>query len=172
MNQLLSKRDMTVKSLIGAQGEVFRLDSPVSVSAGQRLYYGVYLDGTPLVRVASDTPIFDEIADNQLRPATDVIGIAASQQITHVQEPTVSWWVPSSDIAVAPRPAPSRLGLRLEESELDDRAHHFEVTAEFAGQGADAPVALAFQSAPDYSTYIYPPAATAEQLLIPLPRRD
>jgi hypothetical protein len=170
VNQLLSKHNMTVKSLIGAQGEVFRLEPPVAVNAGQRLFYGIHRDGTPIVRVSGDTPIFDDIADALLRPAADVIGIAASPEVTEAKAPTVSWWMPEDG---SHRPAPSRLGLSLNDAD-PELCHLFDVTAEFLGHStrSDQPPAATISSAPtDFSGYLYPPAAASRELLIPLPRR-
>ncbi len=59
MTEMLSTRDMTVRSVIGSRGQTFALERPVPVRAGQRVYYGIRFDGRPLVSVASDTPIFD-----------------------------------------------------------------------------------------------------------------
>jgi len=49
------------------------------VRAGQRVYYGIRVDGRPLVSVASDTPIFDRVEIDQLNPDADVIGVSAAE---------------------------------------------------------------------------------------------
>lgn len=79
MKELQSTQDMTVRSVISSKGQTFRLDSPVSVRAGQRVYYGIRNDGTPVVSVASDTPIFDQVEIQRLDPLADVVGITASE---------------------------------------------------------------------------------------------
>jgi hypothetical protein len=79
MTEMLSTRDMTVRSVIGSRGQTFALDRPVPVRAGQRVYYGIRVDGRPLVSVASDTPIFDRVEIGQLDPDADVIGVSAAE---------------------------------------------------------------------------------------------
>jgi len=81
MKEMQSTQDMTVRSIIGSKGQTFRLDAPVSVRAGQRVYYGIRTDGTPVVSVASDTPIFDQIEISSFDPLADVVGIAASEDV-------------------------------------------------------------------------------------------
>lgn len=41
MTEMLSTRDMTVRSVIGSRGQTFALERPVPVRAGQRVYYGI-----------------------------------------------------------------------------------------------------------------------------------
>ena len=82
MTEMLSTRDMTVRSVIGSRGQTFALERPVPVRAGQRVYYGIRVDGRPLVSVASDTPIFDRVEIDQLNPDADVIGVSAAED-TH-----------------------------------------------------------------------------------------
>lgn len=77
MKEMQSTQDMTVRSIIGSKGQTFRLETPVSVRAGQRVYYGIRTDGTPVAWVASDTPIFDQIEIQNFDPLADVVGIAA-----------------------------------------------------------------------------------------------
>jgi len=79
MTEMLSTRDMTVRSVIGSRGQTFALERPVPVRAGQRVYYGIRVDGRPLVSVASDTPIFDRVEIDQLNPDADVIGVSAAE---------------------------------------------------------------------------------------------
>jgi hypothetical protein len=79
MTEMLSTRDMTVRSVIGSRGQTFALDRPVPVRAGQRVYYGIRTDGRPLVSVASDTPIFDRVEIDTLNPDADVIGVSAAE---------------------------------------------------------------------------------------------
>jgi hypothetical protein len=79
MTEMLSTRDMTVQSVIGSRGQTFALERPVPVRAGQRVYYGIRVDGRPLVSVASDTPIFDRVEIDQLNPDADVIGVSAAE---------------------------------------------------------------------------------------------
>ena len=79
MTEMLSTRDMTVRSVIGSRGQTFALERPVPVRAGQRVYYGIRFDGRPLVSVASDTPIFDRAEIDTLNPDADVIGVSAAE---------------------------------------------------------------------------------------------
>jgi hypothetical protein len=79
MTEMLSTRDMTVRSVIGSRGQTFALERPVPVRAGQRVYYGIRVDGRPLVSVASDTPIFDRVEIDQLNPDADVVGVSAAE---------------------------------------------------------------------------------------------
>ncbi len=79
MTEMLSTRDMTVRSVIGSRGQTFALERPVPVRAGQRVYYGIRVDGRPLVSVASDTPIFDRVEIDTLNPDADVIGVSAAE---------------------------------------------------------------------------------------------
>jgi hypothetical protein len=79
MTEMLSTRDMTVRSVIGSRGQTFALERPVPVRAGQRVYYGIRFDGRPLVAVASDTPIFDRAEIDTLNPDADVIGVSAAE---------------------------------------------------------------------------------------------
>ena len=79
MTEMLSTRDMTVRSVIGSRGQTFALERPVPVRAGQRVYYGIRVDGRPLVSVASDTPIFDRVEIDSLNPDADVIGVSAAE---------------------------------------------------------------------------------------------
>jgi hypothetical protein len=79
MTEMLSTRDMTVRSVIGSRGQTFALERPVPVRAGQRVYYGIRIDGRPLVSVASDTPIFDRVEIDTLNPDADVIGVSAAE---------------------------------------------------------------------------------------------
>jgi hypothetical protein len=79
MTEMLSTRDMTVRSVIGSRGQTFTLERPVPVRAGQRVYYGIRIDGRPLVSVASDTPIFDRVEIDTLNPDADVIGVSAAE---------------------------------------------------------------------------------------------
>jgi len=79
MTEMLSTRDMTVRSVIGSRGQTFALERPVPVRAGQRVYYGIRVDGRPMVSVASDTPIFDRVEIDQLNPDADVIGVSAAE---------------------------------------------------------------------------------------------
>ncbi|HEY5051604.1 MAG TPA: hypothetical protein VII50_11935 [Acidothermaceae bacterium] len=81
MTEMLSTRDMTVRSVIGSRGQAFALERPVPVRAGQRVYYGIRVDGRPLVWVASDTPIFDRVEIDQLNPDADVIGVSAAEDV-------------------------------------------------------------------------------------------
>ena len=81
MKEMQSTQDMTVRSIIGSRGQTFRLDNPVTVRAGQRVFYGIRTDGTPVVSVASDTPIFDQVEIQSLDPLADVVGIATSEDI-------------------------------------------------------------------------------------------
>ena len=80
MTEMLSTRDMTVRSVIGSRGQTFALERPVPVRAGQRVYYGIRIDGRPLVSVASDTPIFDRVEIDTLNPDADVIGVSAAEE--------------------------------------------------------------------------------------------
>lgn len=82
MTEMLSTRDMTVRSVIGSRGQTFVLERPVPVRAGQRVYYGIRVDGRALVSVASDTPIFDRVEIDQLNPDADVIGVSAAEDVT------------------------------------------------------------------------------------------
>lgn len=81
MTEMLSTRDMTVRSVIGSRGQTFALERPVPVRAGQRVYYGIRFDGRPLVSVASDTPIFDRAELDTLNPDADVIGVSAAEDV-------------------------------------------------------------------------------------------
>jgi hypothetical protein len=81
MTEMLSTRDMTVRSVIGSRGQTFALERPVPVRAGQRVYYGIRFDGRPLVSVASDTPIFDRAEIDTLNPDADVIGVSAAEDV-------------------------------------------------------------------------------------------
>jgi hypothetical protein len=81
MTEMLSTRDMTVRSVIGSRGQTFALERPVPVRAGQRVYYGIRFDGRPLVSVASDTPIFDRAELDTLNPEADVIGVSAAEDV-------------------------------------------------------------------------------------------
>ena len=81
VTEMLSTRDMTVRSVIGSRGQTFALERPVPVRAGQRVYYGIRVDGRPLVSVASDTPIFDRVEIDQLNPDADVIGVSAAEDV-------------------------------------------------------------------------------------------
>ena len=81
MTEMLSTRDMTVRSVIGSRGQTFALERPVPVRAGERVYYGIRFDGRPLVSVASDTPIFDRAEIDTLNPDADVIGVSAAEDV-------------------------------------------------------------------------------------------
>jgi hypothetical protein len=78
MKEMQCTQDITVRSIVGSKGQTFRLDTPVPVRAGQRVYYGIRTDGTPVVSVAGDTPIFDQVEIQRFDPLADVVGIAAS----------------------------------------------------------------------------------------------
>jgi hypothetical protein len=81
MKEMQCTQDITVRSIFGSKGQTFRLDTPVSVRAGQRVYYGIRTDGTPVVSVAGETPIFDQVEIQRLDPLADVVGIAASDEV-------------------------------------------------------------------------------------------
>ena len=86
MKEMQCTQDITVRSIFGSKGQTFRLDTPVSVRAGQRVYYGIRIDGTPVVSVAGETPIFDQVEIQRLDPLADVVGIAASDDV----KPTIA----------------------------------------------------------------------------------
>jgi hypothetical protein len=79
MKEMQCTQDITVRSIVGSKGQTFRLDTPVPVRAGQRVYYGIRTDGTPVVSIAGDTPIFDQVEIQRFDPLADVVGIAASE---------------------------------------------------------------------------------------------
>jgi hypothetical protein len=78
MKSSLAPHDMTVKSLIGSHGQIVRFGFPVAVKAGQRVYYGIQSDGTPVAWIATDTPTFDQLEVARLGAMADVIGILTS----------------------------------------------------------------------------------------------
>jgi hypothetical protein len=81
MKEMQCTQDITVRSIFGSKGQTFRLDTPVPVRAGQRVYYGIRTDGTPVVSVVGETPIFDQVEIQRLDPLADVVGIAASDDV-------------------------------------------------------------------------------------------
>jgi hypothetical protein len=147
MKEMQSTQDMTVRSVIGSKGQTFRLDTPVSVRAGQRVYYGIRTDGTAVVSVASDTPIFDQVEIQTLDPLADVVGIAGSEDV---------------------RPKPSaRRGLVFDSYEPDQEYRLIDAltdAAELIYRVLDASASAAT------SRQITLPAEASSRFLIPLPR--
>jgi hypothetical protein len=148
MKEMQSTQDMTVRSVIGSKGQTFRLDTPVSVRAGQRVYYGIRTDGTPVVSVASDTPIFDQVEIQTLDPLADVVGVGASEDV---------------------RPSASaRRGLVFDSYERDQEYRLIDAltdAAELIYRVLDASAASTATS-----RQITLPADASSRLLIPLPR--
>ena len=148
MKEMQSTQDMTVRSVIGSKGQTFRLDTPVSVRAGQRVYYGIRTDGTPVVSVASDTPIFDQVEIQTLDPLADVVGIAASEDVRPL--------------------ASARRGLAFDSYERDQEYRLIDAltdAAELIYRVLDASAASTATS-----RQITLPADASSRLLIPLPR--
>jgi hypothetical protein len=73
-------RDMTVSGVIAASGETIKLADPVHAKNGDRVCYGMLLDGTPVVFVGTDTPIFEQARNSQLDWADGVLGVAIAEE--------------------------------------------------------------------------------------------
>jgi hypothetical protein len=73
-------RDMTVSGVIVASGETIKLTDPVRVKEGDRVCYGVLVDGTPVVFVGTDTPIFEQARNAHLSWADGVMGVAVAEE--------------------------------------------------------------------------------------------
>jgi hypothetical protein len=149
MKEMQCTQDITVRSIFGSKGQTFRLDTPVSVRAGQRVYYGIRTDGTPVVSVAGETPIFDQVEIQRLDPLADVVGIAASDEA----RPSVA----------------GRLGLNAHDRRVSrDRDEEYRLidalteAAELIYRVLDATAASTRQ--------ITLPADSSSRFLIPLPR--
>lgn len=71
---------MTVSGVIAASGETIKLNDPVHVKNGDRVCYGILLDGTPMVFVGTDTPIFEQARTAHLSWADGVMGVAVEEE--------------------------------------------------------------------------------------------
>ena len=80
MNEMRCTRDMTVSGVIAASGETIKLADPVHAKNGDRVCYGMLLDGTPVVFVGTDTPIFEQARNAQLDWADGVLGVAIAEE--------------------------------------------------------------------------------------------
>jgi hypothetical protein len=66
--------------VIAASGETIKLTDPVHVKQGDRVCYGVLLDGTPVVFVGTDTPIFEQARNAHLSWTDGVMGVAVAEE--------------------------------------------------------------------------------------------
>ncbi|GEM_PF-6377374 len=107
IGEMRCTRDMTVSGVIAADGSLVRLGAPLPVRYGDRVCYGLLADGTPVVFIGSDTPMFDEIWTDQQTWLPDVIGVAASEDV----EPATAQ--PATSLSVAADQPMSITGLRL-----------------------------------------------------------
>lgn len=81
MGEMHCTRDMTISGVIGADGNIVRLDAPLPARCGDRVCYGLLAAGTPVVFIGSDTPMFEQIWADQQAWLPDVVGVAASEEI-------------------------------------------------------------------------------------------
>jgi len=81
IGEMRCTRDMTVSGVIAADGNIVRIDNPLPVRYGDRVCYGLLADGTPVVFIGSDTPMFEQIWADQQTWQPHVIGVAGSEDV-------------------------------------------------------------------------------------------
>jgi hypothetical protein len=110
VNEMRSTRDMTVCGVIVASGETIDLAVPIPVRDGDRVHYGVLHDGTPMVFVGTETPLFYETVGSQVNWSADAVGVAALEDGRPTAD--LQWSVKVIDDDERPR-SRSMTGLRL-----------------------------------------------------------